>query len=174
MNYLQEDLKKLIKYAQGLGLKVSIRDYDGKGAGGGWTTDGKEITLFKWKNITTTRMILNLLHELAHHLAWVYADRTSSSDLEYALDMEDSRTKRSSSPIPKEMRRLIYEEEKHDAQYRESIAKEVGLRIPWWKIKSDMEVDIWGYRIYYETGNHPTQKEINEKYRELKVRNKNG
>lgn len=173
MSYMQDDLNKLIKYAQGLGLRVVIREYDGGGAGGGWATDGTEITLFKWKNITITRMILNLLHELAHHMAWVYADRVTKPRVEKALDAEEAREK-GSPPIPKRQRKIIYEEEKFDAQYREVIAKEVGLKLPNWKVKADIDVDIWGYKFYYETGDHPTTKEMNIIYRELKERYKNG
>lgn len=172
MSYLQDDLNKLIKYAQGLGLRVVIRDYDGSGDGAGWTTDGTEITLFRWKNQTITRMILNLLHELGHHLAWVYADRITNPKVDNALAAEDSR-KKGDPFIPKRKRKIIYEEERFDAQYREVIAKEVGLRVPLWKIKADIDIDIWGYRVYYETGKHPTAKDMNTLYKELKARYKN-
>lgn len=169
MHYLQEDLAKLTKYAQGLGLKVSVKEYTIRsGDGAGWTTDGTEITLYRWANQTTTRMILNLLHELGHHLSWVYAGRGRHRALEKALYMEDQRTSKRDPVLPKRYRKLIYESEVKDAEYREQIALEVGLRIPAWKIKADKELDIWLYKMYYETGNTPSQKEGAAKYKELK------
>jgi len=168
MSYLQDDLKKLIKYAQGLGLRVVIKDYDGSGDGAGWTTDGTEITLFKWKNQTVTRMILNLLHELGHHMSWVYSGRAKDKKIETALDLEDQRKSKHSPVIPKRYRKLIYESEVKDAEYREQIALEVGLRIPTWKVKADKDLDIWLYKMYYDTGNTPTMKDSSAKYKELK------
>lgn len=169
MSYLQDDLSKLIKYAQGLGLKVSIKPYnEGSREGAGWTTDGTEITLYKWPNQTITRMILNLLHELGHHLSWVYSGRVTTKRLEHALDLEEQRKNDKSPVIPKRYRKLIYESEVKDAEYREQIALEVGLKVPAWKIKADKELDIWIYKMYYETGNTPLVKDITALYKELK------
>lgn len=174
MSYLTDDLARLTRYAQGLGLRVSIKEHAGDGTGAEWLTDGvtQEIVLYRWNRQTKTRMVLNLLHELAHHLSFVYSGRKISKTLLKALDMEDSRSK-SDPVIPKRYRKLIYESEVKDAEFREIIAHETNLKIPMWKIKADKELDIWLYKCYYDTGSTPTLKASNEKYKELKDKYRN-
>lgn len=173
MSYLADDLTRLIRYAQGLGIRVLIKDYTGNGDGAGWTTDGTEIVLYRWPRQTKIRMVLDLLHELAHHLSFVYSGRKTSKSLEKALHLEADRTKKDPI-IPKRFRKLIYESEVKDAEYREIIANEVNLKIPKWRIKADKELDIWLYKWYYDTGNSATLKASSEKYSELKGKYKNG
>lgn len=175
-NYLSLELEKLIKYAQGLGLKVIIKPEDGSGLGGGWTTDGEEIILYKWKGISTTQMIMNLLHELGHHMSFVYDGRVVKADLENALMLEGLR-EGGSEPIDKSLRKLIYESEKRDGEYRLTIFREVNLKIPEWKLKVDIELDNAIYKHYYQTGDFPTSKWIvatrtylNIKYKERKIK----
>ena len=59
MSYIDDDLNRLIHYAKGLGVKVSIKDYVPYSDDAGyWITDGSEIQLFRWKGQSKTKLVL--------------------------------------------------------------------------------------------------------------------
>lgn len=171
MSYKTDDLARLTKYAQGLGLTVTVKLYKGGGTGAEWTTDGQEIVLYKWAGQSRTRMVLNLLHELGHHLAFVHDGRKVSKKLEDALYAEAAR-KPGSRPISKDKRKLIYNAEAKDAGFRHLIAKEVNLKLPMHKLNADIEIDMWDYARYYETGEHASAREIREMQKQLRAKYK--
>lgn len=176
MSYLKDDLSRLVRYAQGLGLRVSFKEHTpGDSTGAEWLTDGKdqEIVLYTWSGVSKVRLILNLLHELAHHVSFRHDRSKVSKTLLKALDMEDERDPKG-APIPKRYRKLIYESEARDALYREAIAIETHLKLPMWKIKADKDLDIWLYKCYYETGDTPKTKEISCKQTELRTKYREG
>lgn len=167
MNYIKQDLNRLIKYGQGLGLKISIKPYvRGSGDAGYWYTDGSEVTLFQWPRQSTTSLVLICLHELAHHLSYRYAgDQLNKKYLE-ALDADYKRNP-DDKPIKKSLRKAIYLKELNDTKFQDAIAFETGLRIPKWKIDAEKELDIWIYHVYYITGQYPNKTEKMLKRKEL-------
>ena len=168
MSYIDDDLNRLIHYAKGLGVKVSIKDYVPYSDDAGyWITDGFEIQLFRWKGQSKTKLVLILLHELAHHLGWVYADRKFPEKYTLASDKEAER-KKSDPFIDKSLRKAVYELELRDSKYQHTIACEVGLRIPKWKIDLEIAVDMYVYKHYYITGKFPGLKQTRAKRRKLK------
>lgn len=168
MHYLKQDLNRLIKYGQGLGLKITIKPYvEGSDDAGYWYTDGTEVTLFKWKNQSLTNLVLICLHELAHHLSYRYAGNTLDKKYLAALDADYKRAP-SDPPIKKSLRKAIYLKELNDTQYQDAIALETGLRIPKWKIDAEKDLDIWIYHSYYENGVYPSAKEKTKKRKELR------
>lgn len=175
-NVRDEELKRLEKYAYGLGVKkINYAKPLGDSTGAEWSVsdDGTEveITFYMHTRISKRALILNFIHELAHHLSWIYRGKQDSPELETALQTEYSR-KKSDPLLDKEDRKLIYLMEKEDAQFREAIWKEVDIKIPIEYLQADIEVDIWGYKRYYMTGHHPTNFEM--KKQQTKMRKKYG
>ena len=53
------------------------------------------------------------------------------------------------------------------------IAKELGLMIPSYKVRSESDLDTWVAAVFYETGKFPNQRKKEQKRRELRKRYKN-
>lgn len=171
MGIRDEEIKRLEHYAKGLGLKVYWKKYDRKiGAGATWTTDGKEITIYTWANQSKTNIILNFIHELGHHLSWVYAGKTTDELTQEALQLEWEADPNES--IPKHKRKLIYEAEKYDTKYRHSIWTEVGIKLPTYMLDADIELDVWIYREYYLKGKFPNRHGVVQKRNALLKKHK--
>lgn len=166
-----EELKRLEKYAYGLGVsKITYEKPRGDATGAEWilNEDGTvELTFYMHYGLSKRSLILNFVHELAHHLAWIYRNKQEDSDTLKALNAEDGRRHRTDPLIPKEQRKLIYLTEKEDAKYREFIWKEVNINIPREYLLADIAVDVWGYKQYYLKGNFPTNKEVKNKLSDL-------
>lgn len=170
MSYIDEDFNKLIHYTKGLGVKVSIKDYIPYSDDAGyWITDdvNSEIQIMRWKNQSKTKTTLILLHELAHHLGWVYADKKFPDKYHEASEKEAQR-KKSDPFIDKSLRKAVYELELRDSKYQHTIAFEVGLRIPKWKIDLEIAVDMYVYRQYYLTGEFPSVKQTRKRRKILR------
>lgn len=171
-----EELKRLEKYAYGLGVKkIKYAKPLGDSTGAEWSVseDGTEveITFYMHSGLSKRSLILYFVHELAHHLSWIYKGRYDSPELDAALQKEYSR-KKTDPLLAKEERKLIYLMEKDDAEYREAIWREVDIKIPINYLYADIEVDVWYYKRYYLTGKFPTNKKI--KKQQTKIREKYG
>lgn len=166
MHYLEKEFRRIKKYAEGLGIKVTLSNLTDDNAAAMWTTDGKEIVLFNYKKEGWLSLCLSFIHELAHHMAWVYSGRKTDLKTDQALYNESERKK--DETISKEDRKLIYESEKNDAQYQTVIWNELNLKIPKWRVELEKELDIWIYYQYYLKGYFPIKKEIKQKRSELK------
>lgn len=168
MGIRDEELKRITHYAKGLGIKLFFKPYvRGSHTGAEWITDGSEITIYHRPKESKTNLILKAVHELAHHIAWVHAGRTVDLDTDQALMDEDDNLE-----LTREQRKLIYLTEKNDADYRESIFNEIGLKIPKYIFLADLALDIWIYQRYYISGKFPTYKSISRKRKELRTRYK--
>ena len=167
MSYLDDELVRMQKYAEGLGIKVSRKLHKRGCPGAEWHTDGSQITIYQWPRQAKATLLLNFLHELAHHAAYVYSGRKSHSLTDRALLEEDAR-KETDPPLAKSKRRLIYETEKNDSKWREIIHHELNLKLPIWKVRADVELDLWIYKRYYVTGNYPKQRDVDLKQEKLK------
>lgn len=167
MGLRDNELLRLEKYANGLGIKVNYRKpIPQSNVAAEWTVDGSEITLYVSERDSKTKTILNFLHELAHHMDHVYNNRQRDPKIEKALMLESNR-KPDDPPIKKSLRKLIFEDEVRATQYRFQIAHEIGLKIPEWKIKLDIELDIWVYEMYYLNGDIPSVRQSKLKKKEL-------
>lgn len=169
-----DEIKRLIKYAEGLGTKVVISSADIPDSAA-WTTDGSRIEIYKKSQRSKTELILSLIHEIGHHL-WFIHERDRNPDLKFdeALDrqnfFEEDVYK---TPPPKKMREKIYKVERDSAEYWEIIYKDTGLKIPIWKLQVAKELDVWIYEVYYQTGHFPSAKAKLEKKKELVKKYKN-
>jgi hypothetical protein len=163
MSIRDKEIARLEKYAESLGLRVFWRKHKRGLPGAVWEIENNEVRLimYTWPRMSKTLIILNFLHELSHHLAWVYNNRElpKSVDKAFAKEMIS---------LTSNDKRIIYETEKEDSKYRLIIAHELDIRIPEWKIKLDIEVDIWFYYTFYKEGKYPTLTRVLAKQKELR------
>lgn len=158
-----QEIKRLEQYSAGLGLPVRRRKYEGDGTGAKVviSSDGNPeyILMNIWPGKSKTQIILDLLHEIGHQLGFIYNGRQDPPELMEALQADKPN---------KKQRKLIYEMEKRDAQYREFAYQETNIKIPKAKLLIDIELDIWFYRNWYLTGKPCTTKELVTKRNQLR------
>jgi hypothetical protein len=159
-----DEIKRLIHYAKGMGVKVVLRS---KGEGDDsayWSIDGSMIEVFTTPTKSKTSIVLDLLHELGHQVWFVHEkDRQPDLKFEEALG-------RPEDDISKELRKKIYDVEVAGTTWWESIYKDTNLKVPKWKVNSAMEFDMWMYEQYYETGVFPKGKARTAKLREVRAK----
>lgn len=167
MGIRDEEIKRLEKYAQGLGITILYKKYRKGDPGATMSTDGKILEMYVWSSKSKTRLILDMIHELAHAMSHIYNNRQEDPKTNEALNSEDNR-KRGDKPLSKKKRKLIYDAEVFDSQYRDAIWHEVNIKLPKWRLSLDKELDNWFYYHYYKHGEFPLIKDINQKNLELK------
>lgn len=156
-----EELKRIVLYAKGLGIKIRIRDFDFQDAAL-WGPDPAEIDVnLKKHRGNKTALILSILHELAHHIHFRHTKEPIPDEV-----LEDQLS------LSKKKRKKIYEYEAKGIAYMSLIATELDLKISAKKIEKAMEFDTFQYAHYYETGKWLTSKEKRQKHRELKEKYK--
>lgn len=158
MGIREQELKRVEKYAQGLGIKVSYKKQGPEDPEADWSLDGTEITVYLRNRQSTTQIILDIIHELGHHQHWVYSNRTIPISLDKAL-LKDKPTKKD--------REAIYQDELNGAAYQLLIYKELGLKIPQWKVEVERDLSLEMYKTFYKNGNFPTVRQKNQKKKEL-------
>lgn len=167
-----EEIERLKKYAQGMGLRVTFSNARSSESVAEWSIDGTEITIYVLEHTSKTGIILSMIHELAHHLWFVHEkDRQLDLKFEEAVDRE-MMSQKTDKPMAKRFRRRIYEMENASTAYWESIYKETDLGIPKWKLYRAMEFDVWQYEVYFKDGKFPTRKKLRAKARELTAKHK--
>ena len=97
-------------------------------------------------------MLLDLLHELAHHKSWILAGKELTKIVIRALNKEEDE-------MSENDKKIIYQTEKYDSKYQYIIAHELGLKIPESKIKISVEQTNWIYKFNWKKNRQPTRKE---------------
>jgi hypothetical protein len=161
MGIRDKEITRIENYARGLGTKIEWKRYISGGTDAEWFADGEKIAIYQWPRKSKTMTILTLVHELAHHLAWVNAGRKEDPKVTEALEADANHVK-GQPPIAKEYRKIIYELERDDAMLRDKIFTDLNLKVPLYKFKADKKVDVWYYRQFYLTGKRPTNKAYKE------------
>ena len=160
---MKKELDRTIKYAQGLGIKVHIKSRPRNHHLAEWVTDGSEITLFVGKSESYVSTTLNLIHELAHHMAFVYNKRKTCPYIEKVFTKaEEPKT------LTKEERKVIWQVERQDSSWQEIIYNELNLRIPLYKLYLERDISNWSYKQFYLTGKFPTTAQFRTKRKKLK------
>lgn len=157
MGVRDEEMNRLKRYAQGMGISISIKPFKKGGDSAAWTIDGSAIELFMKKRTTKINEILSLIHELAHHKAFVANGRAVPAKVDKALD--GARTEND--------RKVIYEMERDDSAYWEDIYHDTHCTFPIKWLYKQKEFDVWNYEVYYKTGKFPTKVQSRKKFREL-------
>lgn len=168
MSKRDEEIKRLISYAKGHGLKVTLSRAARKGdAAATWSLDGSEIEVFIRASTSKTSIILSLMHELGHHL-WFVHERDRKPDLKFedALAVVDRR-EASGKIAGKRYRKKILNIEIAGTTWWDVIYKDTNLSVPKWKVDMQKEFDIWNYQVWCDTGVDATQAERYAKFKEL-------
>lgn len=161
-----EEIKRLVKYAEGLGLRVKF-SYKLGADSASWTLDGTEIWINQNPYNSKTETILSLIHELGHHLWFIHQrDRQPDLKFEEAIVRHDSHME-SNSITPKNLRQKILRVEREGTKWWEVVYKDTNIKIPLWKVHLAMEFDIWMYEEFAETGFFPKRKARRKKTAEL-------
>lgn len=162
MSIRDRELSRLEAYAKSLGVKVSYRklkqEYNGVAE---FYIDGSGITVYTWKGLSKTGMIINLLHEISHAVHWIHEGKKIDKELLAALKLAPE-------DCSKEQRRLIYEDEHRATYFWDQIVKIVDIKINPKVILVRKKLDIFAYRYYYETGDFPSHRLIMKKKKEYK------
>jgi hypothetical protein len=154
-----DELSRLIKYAQGMGIKVSFKPYlRGQQDRAQWTIDGTEITIFLTTRTPKIDKVLTLIHEIAHGKVFAKDGRKIHPELEEALNNEENK---------KKARKMIFEDEVDATKYWEEIYRDTNCKFDINKLYSQREFDIWSYEVYYETNEFPNTKMIRTKLKQL-------
>ena len=161
MHYLRKEYNQLVKYAAGLGIKVSYLKKKSN-ASAEWVTDGSEITIYDRDKKAPLTLVLDLIHELAHHKAWLATGRKEDLKTDKILDKEAAGLE-----LTELQRKHIYDMECADAQFQPTIHHEVGSKIPLWRLECEMDLDAWIYKHFWLKGTWPSIKEIKQKKKEL-------
>lgn len=155
-----EELNRLIRYAQGMGLSVRFKPYvRNSKIAAEWTLDGSEITIYTSSTDSKLDKILSLIHELGHHKGFIENNRQTDPKVEEALEDEEEK---------KRNRNRIYSYEVADTQYWEQIYKDTNCQFDIRKLHIQKEFDIWCYEVYAEKGRFPTKAIKKEKLVQLK------
>lgn len=169
MNIRDQEIERLVRYAQGLGVKVVFKNSpDSIKNSATWSLDGTLIELYVRKAETKCSIILSLVHELGHHLWFVYKkERKPDLKFEEAIERDNL-----DSITPKRIRNKLLNFEKEGVKFWDTIIIDTNIKIPKWRIDRAKELDIWQFEVYYEKGTYPSFKEVKLKSKELKVKYK--
>ena len=149
------ELKRTIKFAESLGLKIRFVKGANKDYHGCYVHPDKkqtgEIEICRGPRTTITFQIITLLHEIGHHLD--YTER---------LKMPAALCSVGENSTPKWARKAIFNAEKRAVGFGEQLYWTLMLKIPFWKVKKELDTDIYIYRYFYIYGDYPTGKSIAE------------
>ena len=163
MGVRDEELNRLIRYAQGMGLSVRFKPFVRGGHSAEWDTNGPTITIFVKNKESKIDTILSLIHEIGHMRSYIKDERQLDPKIEEALTSEEDK---------KSYRKRIYNMEKADSLFWDDIYKDTDCKFDINKLYIQRELDIHQYQVYYETGKMPTLKENKQKIKELKKKYK--
>lgn len=167
MGIRDREISRIVKYAAGLGIRILFKKYDPRTkTEAEWSMDGTEITVFMWSRKSKTATILDLVHELAHHMAWIHDGKVTPMKIVNAHEASSNWDRRG-PPISKEHRKTVYESEMRDARFQDKVFKELQLEISEWRFQATRKLDMWIYKRFWYEGKMPTNKRIKAKRREL-------
>lgn len=170
MGIRDKELERLIKYAEGTGLKVKMNNTESDQGCGGWATDGTELILYLKTHRSKIEQILTMIHEISHHV-WFIHKKNREPDLKFEEALERQNlyeVDEAVTPAPKHMRKKILDVEIAGSRWWETIYKETDMKFPIYKMHLQMEFDLWIYEEYYETGHFPSSKDRKAKWKEIR------
>lgn len=170
MGIRDEELARLRRYVEGMGIKVYYNTRPVKDSPGAtWDMEKNLITLYIEKDDSKIDTILNFIHEIGHQISFVHDDNRTHPDGLLDAQMRENLNK----PLSKRERRLILESELRGMKWWSVIYDDTDMRFPKYKLYQAREFDTWWYLYFYQVGKYPTRKEKKAKYAELrKIYNK--
>jgi len=153
MHLYQRELKRVLKFCEGLGLKVQFIDGRGADYWGAYMEPDRSTpgVIEIVRASTVTHQIITLLHEIGHHL-----DFTQTKWMPDAYNHIDDLNP------PEWARKAIFNAEERAVTNGEKAYWTLMLRIPYWKVKRELDRDIYVYKTWSQTCVFPTHKEQND------------
>lgn len=149
MSYLDSEIYRIERYIEGLGIKlVKYTKKNEEGDFAQWAPN--EIDIYVYTHKTKINLILTMLHEIGHQIHYMHNQRPEVPD-EVMLPVET---------LTKAQRKKILDYERPGIQLMPTIAVELNLKIPMWKVYLQSELDLYMYETLYELGRYPTAKEL--------------
>lgn len=163
MGIRDTEILRMTKYAEGLGIKVHFKPHE-KGCGEAeWDMDTQEIFLYTSSGTSKTTLILSFLHELGHHLDWIYNNKKDTKQAAKAYELLNrGNIEGDRSDIPQKYRNIILKEEESGIYYMDLIYKELDLSIPLWKVKMQQDLDLLEYKTLAKKARFLTNKEARD------------
>lgn len=161
-----DEIQRLVNYIKGIGLKVTFSSKK-EDCSARWYLDNSGIVIYKNNNSTKIETVLSLLHEIGHAIHNIHEkDRQMDPKFESAIDHVD-KAEEEETDTHKKQRKVILNNEIAGTKYWHQIYKETYMRFPIWRLEAAMELDVWQYEYFYETGLYPNKKERRKKGKEL-------
>ena len=154
MSYLDKEIARVEKYIAGLGIKLNKLKLS-KDSYASWSPNA--IDIFVDEHKTKIDLILTLIHEIGHQLYFMHNEKPQIPEEVLLEDKE----------MTKAQRKKIFDYESAGISLMPTIAIELGLKIPLWKVYLQSELDLWVYEYFYLNGSYPIQKLRKLKKKEL-------
>lgn len=175
MGVRDEELKRLIHYAKAMSVRVTIYQKPNKDASAQWSLDGTQIEVYAGKGQTKTETLLDLIHELGHHVWFIHEkDRLPDLKFDEAITRENMYETDPNNPTPKHLRKKIWDVELAGTAWWDVIYKDTNMKFPLWKLEAAKEFDMWMYEEYYETGVFPKGMRKRKKGIEIRRKHRKG
>lgn len=164
-----DEIKRLVSYAKGLGAKVQFRPYEPYSfAAAEWEVDDvtKDVTITIYIKPFDSKIetVLSLIHEIGHHKDFIHGHRRLHR---FKEDIDET-------SLPYKARKEIYDTEVRGSKYWYEIYRDTGCAFPVDRLFLQMEMDLAIYQIWAETGKvitGPTKKML---WKSLKAKHKRG
>jgi len=175
MSVRDQEIQRLIHYGKGLGVKIIIYNKSNASSEAEWALDGSQISVFSGPGKTKTGIILDLIHELGHHVWYIHENnRTQDLKFDQAVTRENLYKVETNVPTPKRLRKKIWAVEIAGSLWWDVIYKDTNIKIPKWKLEAAKEFDMWMYQRYYEDGQFPKGKMKRKIGIEIRIKHRNG
>lgn len=162
-----EEIKRLVWYARGMGVKVSFKRYEKRSRTFAWhiiEDDEVQIIIYTQAQLSKMHYILTLIHELGHHKDFIAMGRTIPHREGKLFDKKI---------LSKKDRFLELQSEIRGTKYWEEIYRDVGCTFPIQKLFKQMEYDIWVYDFIHKNGCSPKMETVvKKKKRELRKKHR--
>jgi hypothetical protein len=174
MGIRDDEINRIKKYAQGLGVIIKFVPYF-KGAGAAdWSWQDKTINIYMHSGVTKISIILSLLHEIGHHLDWIYKNKQTANKVETAYtDLVQGMMHGQRTDLNQETRNIILKEELDAIHYMSIIYKELDLKFPYWRLKVAQAMDAFDYKMLAKQGRFSTGSEYRDYKNKMKKYYKN-
>jgi hypothetical protein len=153
-----DELNRLIRYCQGMGLAVHFKPYvKNSNVSAEWAIDGSEITIYTSSRCSKIEKIVSLIHEASHHKAFINNQRKVDPKVEESLGIDGRRNKK-----------RILNMEISDSQHWEEIYRDTNCQFDINRLYMERDFDIWTYQFDYDNDRIATTEEKTQKRKELR------
>lgn len=161
MGIRDQEINRILAYCKANGIIVRWKKHRRGDPSAMWDQDENVLTMFTWPGKSKTEIVLDFVHELAHHLSWLDADKKTSRTLEEAIAADSAGT------ATKKHHRALYSMEIKDSRQQYRIYKHLSLLVPIYKMIAHKYLALWVYRSVWLYGAIPTERAIGIKRRHL-------